>query len=92
MQEARDGLVGLGSHLVVGAGEIVVCAVPIVTEMSTGEELDESYSAFDEAPGEEAFFAEVVGEAIADAVKLFGGFGFFANVDSVRGFRLHAEG
>src|SRR5262249_50036786 len=78
-QECGDGLIGGGA---VG-GELGAKAVVLVPELATGAlgglgvvELDHANAALDEAAGEEALAAEVLGGGLVYAVELLGGGGF----------------
>jgi hypothetical protein len=55
-------------------------------------DLDEPHARFREAAGHEALAAEVLRNGVIEAVELFGGLGFVAEVLQFGGFGLHAEG
>lgn len=91
LQKGGDGLVG-------GAGVVLVLRhvgvlVPARVDGFVGVvDLDEADAAFGEAAGHETLAAVVVGHFFADAIHLFGGFGFAGEVEDVGRIHLHAEG
>ncbi len=80
-EKSGDGFVGVAGVFVVVVFEVAV-GVPVVVVMcAAGIELDEGDAAFDEAAGEEAFFSEVGGAVLVEAVEFFGVLAFFVEVD-----------
>ena len=64
----------------------------VVPRLAVEEELHETYAALDEAPGNEAAGAVFLGFVLIDAVKLFGGLAFVADIEGFLGGSLHAGG
>ena len=72
-EEAGDGEVGVAGVFVVVVFEVAVGVPVVVVVGAAGVDLDEGGAAFDEATGEEAFFAEVGGAFVVEAVEFLGG-------------------
>src|SRR5215212_7161976 len=70
LQQSGDRFIRLAGHLGVGAGEIEVRLVPIIADVGAGINLDETDSALDQPPGQQALAAELVGRAFTDAIEL----------------------
>lgn len=91
LQESGDWLVG-GVSVDLVLGHVGMLIPTWVNRFVGVVDLNETDSAFGEAAGHEALTPVVVGRCFADTIHRFGGFGFFREIENVRGIHLHAEG
>ena len=64
----------------------------VVPRLAVEEELHETHTTLDKAPGDEATGAVFLGLILVDAVKLLGGLAFIVDIEGFLGGGLHAGG
>ena len=91
LQKGRNGFVG-GPGMLHVRGHVGVL-VPAWIDLFVGVvDLNEANPLLGETTGHEALAAVIVGRFFANAIHLFGGFGFVSEIENVRSIHLHAKG